>query len=105
VITAAAARFGWTGYKKEDGRGRGFAFARYKNLAAYMALAVEIELDRESGRVRLKRAVAAVDSGEAVKDRPGAIPPVPSPPGHGRPDRGRSGPAQNSPVPDRSPAS
>src|SRR5207237_2423432 len=66
VITTAAARFGWTGYKKQDGRGRGFAFARYKNLAAYMALAVEIELDHESGRVRLKRAVAAVDSGEAV---------------------------------------
>jgi nicotinate dehydrogenase subunit B len=66
VITAAADRFGWTGYKKPDGRGRGFAFARYKNLAAYMALAVEVELDRESGRVRLKRAVAAVDSGEAV---------------------------------------
>src|SRR5438067_13445039 len=63
VITTAAARFGWTGYKKQDGRGRGFAFARYKNLAAYMALAVEIELDRESGQARLKRAVAAVDSG------------------------------------------
>jgi nicotinate dehydrogenase subunit B len=42
VITTAADRFGWTQYKKENGRGRGFAFARYKNLAAYMALAVEI---------------------------------------------------------------
>jgi len=66
VITTAADRFGWTTYKKQNDGGRGFAFARYKNLAAYMALAVEIELDRESGRVRLKRAVAAVDSGEAV---------------------------------------
>jgi nicotinate dehydrogenase subunit B len=66
VITTAADRFGWTTYKKQDDGGRGFAFARYKNLAAYMALAVEIELHRESGRVRLKRAVAAVDSGEAV---------------------------------------
>ncbi|MBV9017989.1 MAG: xanthine dehydrogenase family protein molybdopterin-binding subunit [Alphaproteobacteria bacterium] len=66
VITIAADRFGWPAYKKQNGRGRGFAFARYKNLAAYMALAVEIELDRETGRVRLARAVAAVDSGEAV---------------------------------------
>lgn len=31
-----------------------------------MALVVEVELDRETGRVRLKRAVAAIDSGEAV---------------------------------------
>ena len=66
VITTAAERFGWANYKKDKSRGRGFAFARYKNLAAYMALAVEIELDRESGRVRLRRAIAAVDSGEAV---------------------------------------
>src|SRR5205085_11274796 len=66
VITTAADRFGWTAYKPQDGGGRGFAFARYKNLAAYMALAVEVELDRESGRVRLRRAIAAVDSGEAV---------------------------------------
>jgi nicotinate dehydrogenase subunit B len=66
VITTAAERFGWTGYKKQAGHGRGFAFARYKNLAAYTALAVEVELDRESGRVRCKRALAAVDSGEAV---------------------------------------
>jgi nicotinate dehydrogenase subunit B len=66
VVTTAAERFGWTGYKKQPGRGRGFAFARYKNLAAYMALAVEVELDRESGRVRHARAIATVDSGEAV---------------------------------------
>ena len=33
-------RFGWTtGHKPPPGRGRGFAFARYKNLAAYCAVA------------------------------------------------------------------
>ena len=31
-----------------------------------MAVAVEVEVERETGRVRLVRAVAAVDSGEAV---------------------------------------
>ena len=46
--------------------GRGFAFARYKNLAAYLALALEVEVERETGRVRVVRAVAAIDSGEVV---------------------------------------
>jgi nicotinate dehydrogenase subunit B len=66
VINTAAARFGWEGFFRKEGHGRGFAFARYKNLAAYLALAVEVAVDRESGRVRLVRATAAVDSGEAI---------------------------------------
>jgi nicotinate dehydrogenase subunit B len=66
VVQLAAEKFGWTGYKKQRGRGRGFAFAKYKNLAAYAAIACELEVERESGRVRMTRAVAATDSGEAV---------------------------------------
>ncbi|TNC09382.1 xanthine dehydrogenase family protein molybdopterin-binding subunit [Methylobacterium terricola] len=65
VIEAAASRFGW-GTILPKNRGAGFAFARYKNLAAYCALAVEVALERESGRVRLVRAQAAVDAGEVV---------------------------------------
>jgi CO/xanthine dehydrogenase Mo-binding subunit len=66
VIKVAAERFGWADYRKVQGHGRGFAFARYKNLAAYLAVAAEVEVDRNRGRVRLRRAVAAVDCGEAV---------------------------------------
>lgn len=66
VVTAAADRFRWSGYQRQSGRGRGLAFARYKNLGAYAAIAVEVTVDHESGRVRLLRAVAAVDSGQAV---------------------------------------
>jgi CO/xanthine dehydrogenase Mo-binding subunit len=66
VISAAAERFGWSGYQRPAGRGRGFAFARYKNLGAYAAIATEVEVDHETGRVRLMRAIAAVDSGQAV---------------------------------------
>jgi CO/xanthine dehydrogenase Mo-binding subunit len=66
VVTAAATRFGWTGFARGRGRGRGFAFARYKNLAAYLALAVEVHVERETGSTRLVRVVAAVDSGQAV---------------------------------------
>ncbi len=66
VIRLAAQRFGWTGYERRSRRGRGFAFARYKNLAGYMALAVELEVARDTGTTRLIRAIAAADSGEAV---------------------------------------
>jgi CO/xanthine dehydrogenase Mo-binding subunit len=66
VVTAAAERFGWSAFKKAPGRGRGFAFARYKNLAAYCAIAVEAEVEHETGRTRLVRAAAAVDAGQAV---------------------------------------
>lgn len=67
VIKKAAEAFGWKkGQKALDGRGYGFAFARYKNLAAYCAIASEIEINRETGRPRLVRAVAAVDSGQVV---------------------------------------
>jgi nicotinate dehydrogenase subunit B len=67
VIAKAAEGFGWTkGQKAQQGRGYGFAFARYKNLAAYCAIATEIEINGETGHPRLVRAVAAVDSGQAV---------------------------------------
>jgi nicotinate dehydrogenase subunit B len=66
VVTTAAERFGWSSYPRSARRGRGFSFARYKNLAAYCALAVEVEVEHETGRARLVRAVAAVDSGQAV---------------------------------------
>ena len=66
VVTTAAERFGWSRFRAIRGTGRGFAFARYKNLGAYAALAVEVSVDHESGRLRLVRAIAAVDSGQAV---------------------------------------
>ncbi len=67
VIEKAAQGFGWQkGEKPPPDRGFGFAFARYKNLAAYCAIASEVEVNRETGRPRLIRAVAAVDSGQVV---------------------------------------
>jgi CO/xanthine dehydrogenase Mo-binding subunit len=67
VIEKAALGFGWQkGHKPPPDRGFGFAFARYKNLAAYCAVASEVEVNRETGRPRLVRAVAAVDSGQVV---------------------------------------
>ncbi|WP_369725680.1 molybdopterin cofactor-binding domain-containing protein [Bradyrhizobium sp. LLZ17] len=66
VVSKAAEKFGWSNFKKTAGRGRGFGFARYKNLAAYCAIAAEVEVDQDSGRAKLVKAVAAVDSGQIV---------------------------------------
>jgi nicotinate dehydrogenase subunit B len=67
VVEKAAKEFGWQkGQKAPQDRGYGFAFARYKNLAAYCAIATEVEINRETGRPLLVRAVAAVDSGQVV---------------------------------------
>jgi nicotinate dehydrogenase subunit B len=68
VIATAARRFGWAEKSRSPlpGRGYGFGFARYKNLAAYCAVACEVEIERETGRARVVRAVAAVDSGQVV---------------------------------------
>jgi len=62
VVQTAADRFGWP----MRGRGTGFAFARYKNLASYCAVVMEVRVDRDTGEIQVPRVVAAVDSGEAV---------------------------------------
>lgn len=67
VIERAAKEFGWAAAATlPKGHGRGFAFARYKNLGAYAAVALEVAVDRETGRVRVVRAHCAVDSGQVV---------------------------------------
>lgn len=67
VVSAAADAFGWKDRPHTaNGTGSGFAFARYKNLAAYCAVAMEVEVDRDSGRVRLRRVIAAIDTGQVV---------------------------------------
>ena len=67
VMEMAADRFGWPNRPRGDGRrGCGIAFARYKNLGAYCAVMMEVEVERETGHIAVRRAVAAVDSGQAV---------------------------------------
>ena len=71
VIQTAADRFGWLAAARRpgnpgDGAGRGFAFARYKNLGAYCAVALDLNVEHETGRIRIGRIVAAVDSGQPI---------------------------------------
>jgi nicotinate dehydrogenase subunit B len=67
VIHRAAQEFGWSAQRAHPPHvGHGFAFARYKNLGAYAAVACELSVDPETGRIKLGRFDAAVDSGAAI---------------------------------------
>ena len=66
AIVRAAEKFGWSQWQKSSGRGRGIGFAKYKNIAGYCAVALEVEVNRQSGRIRVLRAVASADSGHIV---------------------------------------
>jgi CO/xanthine dehydrogenase Mo-binding subunit len=67
VIEAAAKAADWKpGQTGGGNRGRGIAFARYKTLATYVAIVVDLELDRASGQIKVPRAYVAVDSGQII---------------------------------------
>ena len=66
ILQKAADMFGWKDYARKPNRGRGIAFARYKGLAAFCAVAMEVEVDRGEGKVRVLRVSAANDAGEVV---------------------------------------
>jgi CO/xanthine dehydrogenase Mo-binding subunit len=64
VIEAVAKKADWQpGQKGGDGKGRGVAFAKYKNLATYVAVIADVEVDRASGAVHVPRVFAATDAG------------------------------------------
>jgi CO/xanthine dehydrogenase Mo-binding subunit len=64
VLEKAAAMAGWRpGEAGSLSRGRGVAFAKYKNLATYVAMVADVEVDRGSGQVRVLQVWAAADSG------------------------------------------
>jgi nicotinate dehydrogenase subunit B len=57
----------WKGGEKGDGtRGQGVAFAKYKNLATYVGVIAEVEVDRKTGRIRVPKAFAAADAGQNI---------------------------------------
>ena len=67
VIETAAKKASWKEAQKGDGmRGRGVGFAKYKNLATYVAVVAEVEIDRKNGQIRVPRAFAAADSGQII---------------------------------------
>ncbi len=67
VIEAAADKALWRPKQRGDGRqGRGLGFAKYKNLAAYVAVIADVVVDAKTGNLRVTQAVAAVDAGMIV---------------------------------------
>jgi nicotinate dehydrogenase subunit B len=67
VLRAAADKAGWTPGRKGDGRrGRGLAFCRYKSIGMYAAAVVDVEVDRNSGVIKVPRVVMAADIGLVV---------------------------------------
>ena len=64
VVEAAARAASWQPRAASDGvRGRGIAFARYKNSSAYCAVVAEVEV---AEKIWLRRAAAAVDAGGVI---------------------------------------
>ena len=63
VEHAARISFWQPGLPSGTGRGRGIGFARYKNIAAYAAVVVEVEVEEA---VRLTRVWCAADAGLVV---------------------------------------
>jgi len=66
VIENTASRAGWKIGASAGASNWGFAYARYKNIGCYCAVAAEVDVDRKTGKVVVKRAVSAVDVGQAV---------------------------------------
>ena len=64
VIEEAVRVSQWSSFEKQEGRGRGIAYARYKNIGAYCAVVAEVEAG--GAELRVARLVAAVDVGLPV---------------------------------------
>jgi isoquinoline 1-oxidoreductase len=64
VLDAAAAAFGWSPTAGPSGKGQGLACAIYKGT--YVAAMGEVEVDKSSGRCKVKRVVCAQDMGQII---------------------------------------
>jgi len=73
VIRRAADMFGWQTKTARSPQapgnllvGRGFAYARYKQAENYVAMAMEVAVDRSTGRIQVRRVACAHDCGLIV---------------------------------------
>src|SRR5882724_2169806 len=64
VIEEVVRKSNWAAWKRGEGKGRGLAYARYKNIGAYCAVVAEVEAS--GAELRVTRLVAAVDVGLPV---------------------------------------
>lgn len=70
VLTKAAAMMAWTPRPmpnpKQDGSGRGLAYVHYKHAETYVGMAMEVFVERETGRVEVRRVTCSHDCGLVV---------------------------------------
>jgi nicotinate dehydrogenase subunit B len=68
VLKRAAQRIGWQARPSPGpgGVGRGIAYLHYKDNETYVATAMEVEVDRASGAIRVRRVVCAHDCGLVI---------------------------------------
>ena len=68
VVRRAAALLGWQPRPSPGpgGAGRGIAYVHYKNNETYVAIAMEAEVERSSGAIRVRRAACAHDCGLVI---------------------------------------
>jgi nicotinate dehydrogenase subunit B len=71
VLRAAAEKFGWKPAKPPSGRGYGIACGM--DAGTYVATMAEVEVDKASGNVKVKRVVCAQDMGLAINPEGAAI--------------------------------
>jgi isoquinoline 1-oxidoreductase len=64
VVRSGAERFGWTPAKGPSGRGYGFAVGI--DVGSYVVVYVEVDVDKDTGYVQVKRAVCVQDMGMVV---------------------------------------
>jgi nicotinate dehydrogenase subunit B len=70
VIETAAAKASWKpGFKSDGTHGRGFGFAKYKNLSCYVACIADVIVDSRTGATRVSRVVAAADAGQVINPK------------------------------------
>ena len=71
VLKAAAEKFGWTAAKPPSGRGYGVACGI--DSGTYVTTMAEVEVDKKSGHVQVKRVVCAQDMGLAINPQGATI--------------------------------
>jgi CO/xanthine dehydrogenase Mo-binding subunit len=71
VLKAVAEKFGWKPGKAPSGRGWGIACGT--DAGTYVATMAEVEVDKATGNVKVKRVVCAQDMGQVVNPEGAAI--------------------------------
>ena len=65
ALQAAGDKLSWGTTDLPDGKGQGIAFAQYKNIQSYAAVALELEVS-DAAEIKLLRVAIAADAGQVV---------------------------------------